>query len=1343
MALDAGKVVAILELDTSKFSGGINTAKTLMGTLKTEGMSAAEKIRAVGSAMASVGKTIYSVGKTMSATLTLPIVAAGTAAVKTFMSFDDAIRQVQATMGLTAEKGAAEIGKLTDAAKEMGATTRYTASQAAEALNYLALAGYDADKAISALPTVLNLAQAGGLDLGYASDLVTDSMAALGLEMDRLTGFSDELAKTSQKSNTNVAQLGEAILTVGGTAKNLAGGTIELNTALGILADNGIKSAEGGTALRNIILSLTAPTSQAAKEMKKLGLQVYDAEGDMRGLNDIFADLDRAMTGWTQKQRTDLFSTIFNNRDLKSAEALMANYGARWDELSGHISDANGAASQMAETMEGGIGGSFRNLSSAIEGLAIEFGENLAPTVQMVADFVTELVRGFTALPEATQSNIVNIAALVAALGPLLMVGGKILHMLGALAGAMTSPLGWVALGVAGIAALILAFKNLSLSADEALEKSMRHVNQDELRAYRDAYSNLDTTIEMGVTIEGDPEAQVQMAIAQLKKALLNIDVLTDEERDAIVAMIGGEVDPIIQALTDAGVDISTDEGATVAATIISAATQLKEAISGIDLFEGEDGAKNLAALIDADKATIMAALTESGMSEDEANAAADAIIAAGGELTSAVTGLKNVVPGELLDEITASIATDKSALVTTLQGLGLSDDDIAAIVQSLTTAQDSITGKVSSLYGTIYDKLTDGKPDTKEQTEELKRMAQDYYDELVGAIELDTQTKLGALDSALAQGTITLEEYNAKAAEVRAKNDDLMGDAKTLLDETTTYITTMSGKSTSAVEQSYEQLDGMAQRSRELYGEIMGMVTEASASNQNLSVRMVKAGVTTAPEKVVEAFGVTQQEYGQEVYNAQEKADERRNKAYDRWGAAEEEYGRIDNKDERERMLAEAKADLDETIAAIDQSEVAAISNAESTYKKNLNELFRGIAQQNPEIAARLREMFDDIDLANTLQGLTDKIANGEMLTEREAEAIQQALGDGLLQGIDAASVQQMLNEGNGAGAILDALNQLLLELPDQVSRDLEGMDTGSIGVAAQTLIEQGLLSGIESMDLSKPEDMLRLMLGLLDVPEPQPVEVRPEVEVSPEVDASGVSDAVEDAVKDAANSTSESITVNTPVNADGAGVVSDFADDIRGGAGEAANAASSVATAAAAELGGQYEAAKTAGANLGLGFASGIDSKLDHVIARAAALARAAISAINKEADINSPSKKTMWSGEMIGEGPIVGMRSKLSAILEAGREVGAASVKGMQMASSQMKSTIVSDYRNESAKPMHTNTDARTASPAENGDSPRIAINVNNPVVRSDADARKLTRTIDRYRNQVNFGFGGRPK
>lgn len=365
-----GKIVIETDLD----SKGLENSLSKLGSISKKG-----------------AKTVV----TAIASITAAIGGVAAASINVGVEFESSMSQVAATMGITAEEianGSDSFELLKKAAKDAGSTTQFSASQSASALNFLALAGYDAEKAVSALPTVLNLAAAGGLDLAYASDLVTDSMSSLGLETSQLEGFVDQLAKTSQKSNTSVGQLGEAILTVGGTAKVLAGGTTELNSALAILADNGVKGAEGGTALRNIILSLSAPTDVAAKQMERLGLKVFDAQGNMRPLNDIFKDLDKTLSKMTQGEQTRVLSKLFNKVDLKSVNALLANSGERFDELSGYISNADGAAAAMAETMNDNLKGRMTQLSSALEGLGIDIYEQMELPLKSMAEQAIESV---------------------------------------------------------------------------------------------------------------------------------------------------------------------------------------------------------------------------------------------------------------------------------------------------------------------------------------------------------------------------------------------------------------------------------------------------------------------------------------------------------------------------------------------------------------------------------------------------------------------------------------------------------------------------------------------------------------------------------------------------------------------------------------------------------------------------------------------------------------------------------------------------------------------------------------------------------------------------------------
>ena len=321
-----------------------------------------------------------------------------TAALETGSSFEKSMSQVAATMGMTTDEianGSAEYEILSKAAQDCGKATMFSASQSAEALNYLALAGYDAKKAAETLPKVLNLAAAGGLDLAYASDLVTDSMAALGMETSELDNYIDEMAKTSQKSNTSVAQLGEATLVCAGTV-SLTGQSLEtMNTALGVMANNGIKSAEGGTHLRNILLSLSAPTDKASSAIKSLGLRINDSEGKMRDLNDIMTDMNRLMSDMTQEQKTKLISAIFNKTDIAAVNSLLKSTNGEYNELNVQIKDCSGAAQAMADTLNDNLKGKVTILQSALEGLGITaydlFDDEMKEAVESATDAVGRL----------------------------------------------------------------------------------------------------------------------------------------------------------------------------------------------------------------------------------------------------------------------------------------------------------------------------------------------------------------------------------------------------------------------------------------------------------------------------------------------------------------------------------------------------------------------------------------------------------------------------------------------------------------------------------------------------------------------------------------------------------------------------------------------------------------------------------------------------------------------------------------------------------------------------------------------------------------------------------------
>lgn len=377
-----------ISLDTSAYDKGMDASS--------------QKAHSFGDSVKNGFGKLAKIGTAAVGAASAAVAAFGGASVKTGMEFDKAMSQVAATMGKSMDEMEKEVGEvdlawghfsgnLREYAQEMGKNTAFSASQAADALNYMALAGYDTQKSMEMLPNVLNLAAAGGMELATASDMITDASSALGLTQEQTNAMVDQMAAASAKANTSVEQLGAAMLTVGGTAKVLKGGTTELSTALGILADNGVKGAEGGTALRNILSTIQG--SKFEKTFGEMGISAYDAQGNLRSLKDVFLDMNEAMAGMTDEEKTKIINATFNARDLKNVNALLGTQADRWDELSAAIGDSAGSAQKMADTQLDNLAGDITLMKSAIEGAQIAVSDKLSPSLR---GFVQEGSKGIS-----------------------------------------------------------------------------------------------------------------------------------------------------------------------------------------------------------------------------------------------------------------------------------------------------------------------------------------------------------------------------------------------------------------------------------------------------------------------------------------------------------------------------------------------------------------------------------------------------------------------------------------------------------------------------------------------------------------------------------------------------------------------------------------------------------------------------------------------------------------------------------------------------------------------------------------------------------------------------------
>lgn len=365
------------------------------------------------------GATIKAAAKGISAG-TVAVAGLAAAAVNVGKEFETAMSQVAATklLDTSTKKGKAQFQALEDAARQCGATTAFSATEAAESLNNLSMAGYNTKEAVAALPTTLNLAGAGSLDLAQSASILTAGMASLGIDKTEkeFGHFADILAVTASKAKTDVAGIGEAITTVGKTAANLKGGTEEVAASLGILADVDLVGAEGGTHLRNMIMSLQNPRNKKAGELfSKLKLDAYDSQGKMRGLNEIFQDLSKSMAGMTDKQKNGIISTIFKQTDVAAASAMIENCGDRFDELykaAKNSSKGAGAAADMYAKQMDNLEGDIDILKSSLSDLGISFYKDTGGPIREVTQAASEMV---TQLNDAYKSG--GLSSMVAEVG--------------------------------------------------------------------------------------------------------------------------------------------------------------------------------------------------------------------------------------------------------------------------------------------------------------------------------------------------------------------------------------------------------------------------------------------------------------------------------------------------------------------------------------------------------------------------------------------------------------------------------------------------------------------------------------------------------------------------------------------------------------------------------------------------------------------------------------------------------------------------------------------------------------------------------------------------------------
>lgn len=391
-----------------------------------ESATALQEIAAKGEKLKTVGENVTNVG-TKFLPVTGAVVGLGTAAVKTAADFDSAMSKVAAVSGAAGS----DFDALREKAREMGAKTKFSASEAAEAMNYMAMAGWKTEDMLSGIEGVMNLAAASGEDLATTSDIVTDVLTAFGLTAADSGHFADILAAASSNANTNVSMMGETFKYCAPIAGALGFSAEDTAEAIGLMANAGIKGSQAGTALRTIMNNLSGDVKICGSSIGEVTVAATNADGSMRDLSDILADCRTAFAGLTESEKAQAAESLVGKNAMSGFLALMNAGEGDIDKLSSAIANCDGTAAGMAETMQDNLAGQLQILKSQLEELAISFGDMLMPAIRSIVGWIQKFVDWLNSMDEGTRKVIVTVALAVAAIGSVLIIVGKVISAVG------------------------------------------------------------------------------------------------------------------------------------------------------------------------------------------------------------------------------------------------------------------------------------------------------------------------------------------------------------------------------------------------------------------------------------------------------------------------------------------------------------------------------------------------------------------------------------------------------------------------------------------------------------------------------------------------------------------------------------------------------------------------------------------------------------------------------------------------------------------------------------------------------------------------------------------------